>query len=353
MKIVSCISELLHLYDCVVVPGFGGFVCNFEPARIHPVQHRFSPPSKRISFNPLLQVNDGLLAHLVSRKFGLTYEEAVAKITNEVRSWNEELKQKKSLQLDDVGSFKMDAHGKLIFEEEDSVNYLRDSYGLTVFQSLPVKKEQKLRVVHQKEEVDKEEVAPAINWSRIANYSSAAALISLLTLTTFKLDLVDRSKLNQISLNPFKKEMPKYREMQVSSSEDLSFSGNSDFENSISAAGTSHLEYDLLGKKITVILDEKDPEDHVEAIEIPKPFHVVAGCFSVEGNANRLHKKIAAQRLRSQPAGFTQRLARSELPEFFNAERGEQNARQSAGRRQFPGMGFKKVIPSFAYPFKS
>ena len=44
MKIEEHISELLFEHDCVIVPDFGGFVCNYAPARIDPVKHLFEPP---------------------------------------------------------------------------------------------------------------------------------------------------------------------------------------------------------------------------------------------------------------------------------------------------------------------
>ncbi|NLA48282.1 MAG: hypothetical protein GX876_02335, partial [Bacteroidales bacterium] len=62
MDITSFIRELLFSHDCVIVPGFGGFVGNYAPARIDRATSTFYPPSKQISFNRNLRNNDGLLA---------------------------------------------------------------------------------------------------------------------------------------------------------------------------------------------------------------------------------------------------------------------------------------------------
>ena len=51
MKIEEYISDLLFEHDCVIVPDFGGFVCNYGPAAIDPAKHLFEPPAKRILFN--------------------------------------------------------------------------------------------------------------------------------------------------------------------------------------------------------------------------------------------------------------------------------------------------------------
>ena len=68
MKLEQYISKLLYQYDCVIVPGLGGFVANYKSATIQPVQNTFSPPSKGISFNKNLNNNDGLLANFIAQE---------------------------------------------------------------------------------------------------------------------------------------------------------------------------------------------------------------------------------------------------------------------------------------------
>ena len=80
MKLEQYISELLYQYDCVVVPGLGGFVANYKSATIQPIQNTFSPPSKSISFNKNLNANDGLLANLIAQKEGVIFDVAIKKI---------------------------------------------------------------------------------------------------------------------------------------------------------------------------------------------------------------------------------------------------------------------------------
>src|SRR5271167_4768679 len=103
MKMEEYISELLHDHDCVIVPEFGGFVCNYAPARIDPVKHLFEPPGKKILFNKGLTRNDGLLAHHISGKLKLRYDETVTSIGKEVKRINEELSKDKRSVLDNIG----------------------------------------------------------------------------------------------------------------------------------------------------------------------------------------------------------------------------------------------------------
>ena len=50
------VEKLLYKHDCVIIPGFGGFVCNMEHARIDQVTHVIIPPGKHIIFNPNLKI---------------------------------------------------------------------------------------------------------------------------------------------------------------------------------------------------------------------------------------------------------------------------------------------------------
>ena len=70
MDIRNCIAELLSAHDCVIIPGLGGFIGNYSPARIDPVHHAFQPPFKKLLFNINLKQNDGLLANAVADSYG-------------------------------------------------------------------------------------------------------------------------------------------------------------------------------------------------------------------------------------------------------------------------------------------
>ena len=71
MQLSKFISELLIEHDCVTVPGLGSFLGNFKSAHYDLENEKFYPPSKQISFNSQIKVNDGLLAKFMSEKSGL------------------------------------------------------------------------------------------------------------------------------------------------------------------------------------------------------------------------------------------------------------------------------------------
>ena len=86
------IQDLLFRYDCVVIPDFGGFLCSYTPSTIHPVQHKFQPPAKKVSFNKMLVMNDGLLAHHIALGEKISYSASMEIIQNQVNTWKNSLK---------------------------------------------------------------------------------------------------------------------------------------------------------------------------------------------------------------------------------------------------------------------
>jgi len=138
MDLKKCISELLTAHDCVIIPGFGGFIGNYSPARIDPVHHTFSPPFKKLLFNINLNQNDGLLANHLSAAAGISYPDACKRIDEMVESCRHDLKTGKAFIIPEVGKISMGREGNIQFEQDMTVNLLPDAFGLTPFISPPV-----------------------------------------------------------------------------------------------------------------------------------------------------------------------------------------------------------------------
>jgi nucleoid DNA-binding protein len=132
------VKDLLHAHDCVIVPGFGGFVCNREPARIDQVSHVITPPSRKVVFNQNLKTNDGLLAEFWSQKQRVTYSQALATIESSIEAILNTLHEKKQLSIDLFGSFRLNAEANYVFIPDKRNNYLISSFGLAAIQAQPV-----------------------------------------------------------------------------------------------------------------------------------------------------------------------------------------------------------------------
>ena len=138
MNITAFLRELLFGHDCVILPGFGGFLGNYTPARIDRESGSFYPPVKQISFNRNLNSNDGLLIGKISAASGVNYGDARTLVENFVADLRKKLDRGEKIVFDHIGSFVNNQEGNVLFEPDRSVNYHLDSYGLESFQCLPL-----------------------------------------------------------------------------------------------------------------------------------------------------------------------------------------------------------------------
>ena len=135
MKIEKYISGLLYRYQCVSIPGFGAFLSEWQSAQIAEGHNSFVPPRKVISFNSNIKTNDGLLANHIALQEKISYETALAKIQMQVVFWLEKLQNKEVLTLENIGEVFSNSENNLVFKPNTSVNYLMDSFGLSGFNS--------------------------------------------------------------------------------------------------------------------------------------------------------------------------------------------------------------------------
>ncbi|MEY4038847.1 MAG: hypothetical protein RIR67_1159 [Bacteroidota bacterium] len=141
MKIETYIAQLLYRYQCVTVPGFGAFLTEIQSAQLVESSNSFFPPKKLISFNAYLKNNDGLLANHIAQTEKTSYEYAVSAIQYEVFNWKKTLQETGVFSIKNVGDFCLNADRNLIFTPYDQTNYLSSSFGLSPFVSPMVKRE--------------------------------------------------------------------------------------------------------------------------------------------------------------------------------------------------------------------
>jgi len=153
MKIEQYISQLLYRHQCVTVPGFGAFLTEIQSAQLHENTHSFYPPRKVISFNPHLKNNDGLLANHIATAEKTTYDNAVSSIESEVVIWKSILEVNQRFTLKNVGELYLNAEKNIVFTPSENINYLKESFGLNSFVSPAVKREaykQEVEIIEEK-----------------------------------------------------------------------------------------------------------------------------------------------------------------------------------------------------------
>lgn len=141
MNIASYISELLYEHECVVIPGFGGFIVNDRPATINRITHQFSPPFRKVMFNIHLSANDGLLMNQIANTERISYVEAKQIVLDFSKYCHEEVKAGNKIYFNNIGTLYKNSQGHITFEQNEQVNYNSDTFGLGSFYSPPVERE--------------------------------------------------------------------------------------------------------------------------------------------------------------------------------------------------------------------
>lgn len=135
MQLPTYIADLLYRYECVIIPGFGAFLTRYKPASIDQNTNTFYPPSKVLSFNRQLQVNDGLLANYVASVEKCSYETALQKVRNFAAHLSSELNLGKTVLLSTIGEFSLNKEQAIQFEPAHKQNFNTAAFGLTDFVS--------------------------------------------------------------------------------------------------------------------------------------------------------------------------------------------------------------------------
>ncbi|MEZ5198450.1 MAG: SPOR domain-containing protein [Bacteroidales bacterium] len=294
-KVAHHISELLFRYDCIIVPGLGGFVTNYEPARIHPINHTFSPPSKSILFNSSLTKDDGLLLHTMSSAENISYEEAKSNLSEFVKACLLKLENGEKLNFKHVGILKRSIEGNLLFEPDTSVNYLEESFGLPSFISPPIIRQSTSKRL-EKKFIDRKPVPEKEN-NRKKILVASLLLIPILFFTgwfTFNSGVFNNNSQHSsmlptqsdgdISLDVSSAKPENTEKPNVTPIKDLNFEDATD---EISSEETPVKE---------------NPETRESAIKKPT-YYIIGGAFSVPENADKLITRLQQKGYRAEAAG--------------------------------------------------
>lgn len=132
------IEILLLGNDCVIVPGFGGFMAHHVDARYDGRDNMFLPPLRTVGFNPQLTMNDSLLAQSYVDTYDISYPEAVARIADEVAQIRQQLEKTGFFELNGIGTLSLNADGNYSFEPCEAGILTPDLYGLGGFEMQPI-----------------------------------------------------------------------------------------------------------------------------------------------------------------------------------------------------------------------
>lgn len=182
MQLTQAINVLLYSNDCVTIPEFGSFIVNKFSSIYDESKGKFYPPSRRISFNSKIKNNDGLIAKFISTELGISYEDAVKKVHNQVVSWKKKLNDE-SIVLKNIGELSYNADENIVFAPDLDSNHFLGSYGLP---TLYHKKKSQQVYTYNKSTLKKYENITSNNLeNKVPEFIKYAAALTIIISATF------------------------------------------------------------------------------------------------------------------------------------------------------------------------
>jgi len=129
-KVFTYLELALSIHNCVTIPELGGFIVN---------QEQWLPgsepgvPGFTIVFNPDLKHDDGILISYYKRDENISYNAALQKVKDFVKTLKQQLLNKRAVHCGRLGALSVNADGKLFFESDKTFIY-PNFYGLTALQ---------------------------------------------------------------------------------------------------------------------------------------------------------------------------------------------------------------------------
>lgn len=134
--IVDHIEYLLRKHDCVIIPGWGAFIAQYESAKFDDGRGDVVPPKRKCVYNGSLTFSDGLLENSIMRKDCCSYSVASDRIRECVDAMRNQLDADGELAFGRLGVFSKNDEDELTFAPCDCQNVLNDYFGLNKFRAL-------------------------------------------------------------------------------------------------------------------------------------------------------------------------------------------------------------------------
>jgi hypothetical protein len=213
-----------------------------------------------VSFNANVKNNDGLLANHVALQEKMSYELAVIKINEVVNEWSYLLQNRNRVVIKNIGEISVNNEMNWVFEPANTVNYLTDAFGLSSFVSPEITRE----VLHQQVAALEERAPIIFTPQRKRNYSYlkyAAVFTVMLGAGTFGYKMYYDQQILEQTLIVEKKVQEKVQQ-QI--------------------------------QEATFVLSNPIASVALAMPEEKLPYHLVAGAYRSEENANKAIAELVA-----------------------------------------------------------
>jgi len=312
VMITGYIIELLYEHNCVVLPGFGGFIANRLPSKLNEAQQRVEPPRKIVAFNGNLTQNDGLLAHYISEKESCTYDEANIRILDFVIKLFDAIQLDKHGTLRGIGDFYLNSENKIVFVPESDINFSKESYGLFPISIRRIQREKNIPEIprpvlrEQPLKTSRTNRRKKITWINPALFIILPLTIGFISQQTGILQKADFD-LNNI----FKNKKPEIKiELPSASPSALPSKTNTTPVPVIHDTAANEVIIAEPKSEPVIISDQNSgikPEEKAQAtiIDKVKHFHVIGGSFAVEANSGNFLRILREKGYQAYIAGIS------------------------------------------------
>ena len=204
IELAQHIETLLLENDCVIVPGFGGFVAHYSPATRVKEENIFLPPTRTIGFNPQLKLNDGILVQSYMSVYDTSFADASRIVEKEVNEFIGLLHEEGKAHLDNIGEIHYNIYGNYEFVPYDYKITTPSLYGLDSFEihELSALQQKEKVLVPTYQEKEKKTFEISINRAYLRNAAAMIAAIVLFFAFSTPVENTDVQKNNYAQLLP-------------------------------------------------------------------------------------------------------------------------------------------------------
>ena len=290
------IKELLFEQDCVVIPDFGGFVTNFDCAKINSTKRFIAPPQKWLAFNALLKNDDGLLSNYIAKEENISTSQATLKVKTFVENTRRYLRSDHTYVIEGLGIFSQNDEEKIQFQPKQTNNFYSESYGMeNIFLKKSASLKNELQVIQKPTYIsnttiqqvfatdDREPMAEFLEeeegylhqkgyFSRVLPYIYGIFGSVLLISAIY---LYDNQKANLSSLNPFQSQSIAQPTTKLIAKE-------------LVGIEPIKIENEFVSKPIVATAIERKVETKNTIFESNKRFFIITGSFGSKNNAKKL-----------------------------------------------------------------
>ncbi len=297
VEVEKYIKRLLYDQDCVIIPDFGGVLTHYLPARFEPSSGRYLPSERKVAFNEVLKIDDGLLAKFISENEGLPYAEAKRHIGDFVQTVQSLIRKNKTVTLGGIGSFHLNPEGRLVFKPDNSRNFHTEFYGLSPVAALDLKQQQPAvqEAMPLKYEIEVSSPRPNIAPSKKIAWGNWISAASIACILVYVSAVLSREPGETSSLNP----METIRSLFVSPGKE---SGAREAVPAAAARGSGPV---VATSAAAPVIEEGRKEEEAAAAaiaELPASenrFFVIASVYESESSLDKYGAQMA-EKLRSQ-----------------------------------------------------